>query len=131
MLKVPSHSWQAREALALQQPFNTYGAFRASGPERLPFGHRLPDEWAERYESDYDRITYVVWSYSTPIAWVLSGGDVVKVGHKWSITTSKHQGMLYALDCSQETFTGITEAAARERQQIKDRRAEARERAWA
>lgn len=122
MAKYGTNSWQAREALVNRTPFTTYGALSATARERLPFGHRLPREWTEQYEHDYDRITYVVWSYSTPIAWVLDSGYVVTVDHKWSVTTSKHQSMLYALDASPETRNGIADAAQRERHQGRNRR---------
>lgn len=128
-----TNSWQAREALANRAPFKTYGALSATrhGAQdmrpHLPWGNRLPAEWRKRWEADEDRIAYVVWSYDTPIAWVTMYGDVVKVAHKWSVTTTKHQGMLYALDASEATKNGIYDAAQRERQQQKDRRAEARD----
>jgi len=127
MAKFGSNSWQAREALADRKAFKTYGSFKATGPEALPWGNRLPADWRERYERQYDEITYVVWSYDTPIAWVLEDGSVIKVNHKWSVTTSKHQGMLYALTASTETRNGIFDAAARERQSQRNKRAEARE----
>lgn len=128
MSKFGTNSWQTREALADYKPFQTHGAFQATGAESLPWGHRLPAQWAERFNADYGQMIYVVWSYNTPIAWVLEGGQVVKVDHKWSVTTTRHQGMLYALDASVETKNSIRDAAQRERQQDRDRRAQARER---
>lgn len=136
MPKFATRSWQAREALTNRAPFTTYGALSATrhgaGDFRphLPANNRLPHEWRKRWEADVDRIAYVVWSYDTPIAWVTMYGDVVKVAHKWSATTTQHQGMLYALDASPETRVGIADAAQRERQQERDKRAEARERAY-
>lgn len=127
MAKLGTGSWAARAALARRETFTTYGALSATGPERLSWGHRLPADWAELYEDDYDRITYVVWSYSTPIAWVLSDGRVVKVAHKWSVTTTRHQGMLYALDASPETVNSIEYAAERERVALRRRREDARQ----
>lgn len=39
---------------------------------------------------------YVVFSYGTPIGWAY--GDVVRVPEdRYSVTSSRHQGMLYAL----------------------------------
>lgn len=127
MARFSTNSWQAREALVNRTPFTTYGGLSATYRSRLPFGHRLPAEWVQRYKERYDHIAYVVWSYATPIAWVYDDGRVVKVDHKWSMTTTKHQGMLYALDASEGTRNGIADAAQRERQQQKDRRADARD----
>lgn len=125
MSKFATNSWQAREALIKRFPYTTSGAMRATqGPQPLPWGHRLPTEWQERYRADQDRMTYIVWSYDTPIAWVLDDNSVVKVDYKWSRTTTGHQGLLYALDASRETRAGIYEAAQRERQAQRDRRAE-------
>lgn len=128
MSKFATNSWQAREALIERTPYTTSGAMRATeGPVSLPMGNRLPAEWRERYNAEAARMTYVVWSYLTPIAWVLDDGSVVKVDYKWSRTTTGHQGLLYALDASRETRAGIYEAAQRERQQQRDRRAVRRE----
>lgn len=116
MPKFPTRSWRAREALADRMPYTTHGAMYASvEAHSLPWGHRLPKPWAERYERERERMTYVVWSYSTPIAWVLDNGTVVKVDHKWSIATTKHQGLLYALDAAETTREAIRISAARER----------------
>jgi hypothetical protein len=124
MGRFATNSWQAREALVERSPYTTGGAMSATGAKPLPWNHRLPHEWAVKYATEYDHITYVVWSYNTPIAWVLDDDSVVKVDHKWSITTSGHQGMLYALDANQETRAGIVWAAQRERQAQRDRRAQ-------
>jgi hypothetical protein len=36
-------------------------------------------------------VEYVVYSYGTPIAWVLKRGDVVIPDVKYSVTTTNHQ----------------------------------------
>lgn len=36
-------------------------------------------------------VVYVVYSYSTPIAWVTDGGVVVNPQHRYSVTTTQHQ----------------------------------------
>lgn len=122
-----TNSWQAREALATRVAYRTYGSMYAVAGPTLPTGHRLPIEWQRQYLRDEPKIVYTVVSYRTPIAWVKRDGTVVKVDHKWSVTTTSHQGMLYALDASVETLVGIANAAARERQAQRDRRAERRE----
>ncbi len=42
-------------------------------------------------------ITYVVYSYSTPIAWWSKGYGWHKAEQEFSATTSKHQGKLYLI----------------------------------
>lgn len=127
MSKFATNSWQAREALIERKAYRTYGSMYAVEGPTLPEGHRLPIEWRRRYLLDESEIVYTVVSYRTPIAWVKRDGTVVKVDHKWSITTTGHQGMLYALDASREARAGIYEAAQRERQAERDRRAARRE----
>lgn len=125
MTRYATNSWQARRALAFREPYTTGGAMQAVAGH-LSSG-RLNAEWSARYYADLDRIVYSVYSYATPIAWVLDDGTVVKVGQKFSITTSGHQGMLYALDASRETRADIDERADLERQRNQDRAAERRE----
>lgn len=123
-MRVATNSWQAREALSNRTPFNTYGSFRAvQGAYPLPWGTRLPDEWRDQYKAAErdDRITYTVLSYETPIAWVLDDGTVVRPPVKYSITTTGHQGLLYALERPGDA--AIADAAQRERQSARERRA--------
>ncbi len=131
----PTTSWRAREALMDRKPFKTSGAFSATeGHTRLPWGHRLPADYAATYWEQSDQIVYTVWSYNTPIAWVLDDGTVVQPPVKYSVTTSKHQGMLYALHLGAlgsnadtlDSRVGIRDAAERERQRERDRRAQYR-----
>ncbi|MET8983271.1 hypothetical protein ABZX85_47675 [Streptomyces sp. NPDC004539] len=91
--------------MANRQPFTTYGALRATDQQSYCVG-LLPQEWADRYRSDAvaGRIRYQVFSYSTPIAWVLDDGTVVVPHVRYSITTSGHQGLLYALHSEPDTF---------------------------
>ncbi len=127
MGKFATNSWQAREALVERAAYTTGGSMYAIEGPTLPEGHRLPIEWRRRYLLDESEIVYTVVSYRTPIAWVKRDGTVVKVDHKWSRTTSGHQGMLYALDAERGTRAGIYEAAQRERQAQRDRAAQRRE----
>lgn len=53
--------------------------------------------WA-REDDAQGQVDYVVWSYSTPIAWHMAGGLWHRVGQTFSPTTSKHQGNLYLID---------------------------------
>lgn len=125
MPKYATTSWQAREALAERRAYTTGGAMYAI--EGVTGTGRLPRHWADEYQADMDHITYTVVSYSTPIAWVLDNGTVVIPDVKYSVTTSKHQGMLYALGATERTRNGIADAAVRERQRERDRQARNRE----
>jgi hypothetical protein len=53
---------------------------------------RLNEQETERMLSVADSINYVVFSYDTPIAWHSAEGWYV-VEQKFSMTTSKHQGI--------------------------------------
>lgn len=139
MPKIPTRSFRVREHLLDRTSFETYGALRAKSgtPEWLtPWDSQLPESWRITYNQSVERIVYVVWSYQTPIAWVLDDvvcGEVVIPEVKYSRTTTQHQGMLYALKmmpgdpATMDARAGIRDAAERERQRDRDRRAEARE----
>lgn len=71
--------------------------FRASALEGLDgrtntYG-RLDAEEVAQYEKVKESIDYVVLSYRTPIAWHSAEGWYV-VAQKFSVTTSKHQGIV-------------------------------------
>ena len=125
MTRYATNSWQARRALAFREPYTTGGAMRAV--EGTTSTGRLNDHWTSTYRADMPRIVYTVMSYSTPIAWVLDDNSVVKVDQKFSITTSGHQGMLYALDATGENRADLDERADAERQRNRDRAATRRE----
>ena len=48
---------------------------------------------------------YVVFSYGTPIAWHIDGGDWYVVEQKFSVTTSKHQN--YVRRAIAESLQGV------------------------
>lgn len=133
MPKYTTNGWTTREALMDREPFTTYGALRAElGGSPWNTG-RLPEPWSAKYADDArdNLITYTVFSYSTPIGWVLTDGTVVVPPVKYSITTSGHQGMLYALDkakLSQDSEAGIRDSAQNERERARERRHAAQER---
>jgi hypothetical protein len=54
------------------------------------FGRLDAQEFA-RIKQDETRIDYAVYSYGTPIAWHIDGGEWYVVEQKFSVTTSKHQ----------------------------------------
>lgn len=85
-------------AIAAREPFTTSGALR--GEEIVhPFVYpgRLNDEEAAQLRADLPGITYVVFSYATPIAWFHRDNGWHKVAQKFSMTTSHHQGVLYLI----------------------------------
>lgn len=138
-----TRSWQAREALSERRPYTTGGAMRATtGPAPDHNGGWLREKdsvWFAAWIMDRATARYVVWSYDTPIAWVTGGGNLVQPPVTYSLTTTKHQGLLYALRLSvpsgdadrrhdqERAKVAIANSAARERQAQRDRRAEARD----
>jgi hypothetical protein len=96
---MPSHG-KARDltaaALSNHEPFRRSGfAMTATDkPNEVSWGY-LPQEQITEFREarDAGRITYVVLSYNTPIAWVLSDGSKVVPAVKYSVTTTNHQGM--------------------------------------
>lgn len=91
-----------RKALSEHLPFKTSGALR--GEEWTQDMVTVFDlGWLNAEESNtfmidhIAGITYVVYSYETPIAWVRADGHVHYVEQRFSPTTSKHQGMLYMM----------------------------------
>jgi hypothetical protein len=84
--------------IARCEAFTTYGALRAEWTRSVT-GGQLPTEHWQRLHADLrdGESAYVVYSYSTPIAWFTHawGWRVPQV--RYSVTTSKHQGRLYRL----------------------------------
>jgi bisphosphoglycerate-dependent phosphoglycerate mutase len=70
--------------------------FRASALEGRAYGvsnGRLNETETARYNQDLNAVMYWVYSYSTPIAWYTKEGWYC-VAQKFSMTTSKHQGIV-------------------------------------
>lgn len=79
-------------ALANRLPFRTSGALMG---RTSPNGSgMLQGNDAARYRQDYSDIIYVVYSYSTPIAWVTKDGTIYRVQARFSVTTSRHAGII-------------------------------------
>jgi len=53
---------------------------------------RMPLPWAETFRDQEMEIKFIVWSYDTPIAWLLDTGEWVVPQHDYSPTTTKHLG---------------------------------------
>jgi hypothetical protein len=90
-----------RKALSTRQEFKTSGALRGERYDDhkvSPWDSgRLAGDDHEAFRADMQHMTYVVYSYATPIAWVTDDGRVHYVAQKFSVTTSKHQGLMYLL----------------------------------
>jgi hypothetical protein len=90
-------AWVLRDALKNRQPVRTSGAMRAESNHwcNMPNTGRLNSEEVENLRHDVTTtgVTYVVYSYETPIAWVRSTGGVHLVAQRFSHTTSKHQSV--------------------------------------
>lgn len=80
----------ADEPIARREEFRTHGALRGErvNDTTTPFTGILPSEWVEVIRKD--RPYYVVYSYSTPIAW-FNGTHWTIPDTRYSLTTSRHQ----------------------------------------
>lgn len=86
-------------ALAGRLDFTTSGSLRG---ERVNGLGAWDSGWLtgpdhEAFRRDVRDITYVVYSYGTPIYWETATTSH-RVAQRFSVTTSKHQGTLYLLD---------------------------------
>lgn len=100
MRRLTTRGRAVAEAIARHETFTTHGALR--GREGYESAGRLAGDDRDAFnavtsDSKGDPIVYSVYSYSTPIAWVLRSGAVYIVKQKFSRTTTKHQGNLYLL----------------------------------
>lgn len=78
--------------LAALEPFRTSGSLRGERTNGYPvYAGRLYDEFLPNLRADEP--DYVVYSYSTPIAWHGSRGWVMP-DQRYSVTTSKQQGKI-------------------------------------
>src|SRR5690625_697921 len=85
----------ARRYIERREEFETHtGSLWGAYAGGLRTGY-LPAEWRERLREAQDRAgdgLYVVYSYSTPIAW-WDGEQWTQPDVKYSATTSRHQGL--------------------------------------
>lgn len=86
-------------AIARRQGFNEFnrsplwGSHYPNGPARERVG-LLPRPWAQEFLDLRPAIEYVVYSYSTPIAWYAEGKWTMP-NTKYSPTTSNHQSTVH------------------------------------
>ena len=101
MIKASTHGKNRgalHDAIDALDSFNTGGALRGRHVSDEPVNRwthtgELRHADLTRWEADRDDISYVVWSYSTPIGWY-ARGSWYKVGQRFSVTTSKHAGFI-------------------------------------
>lgn len=95
------------EALATTQGFNAGNLWaRNDTPGYFGSFGSLPEAWIKQLEADKPR--YIVFSYQTPIAWLATRGGrkiMVVPDHKYSVTTSNHQGIVRRSVGEYETTT--------------------------
>lgn len=79
-----------------------------SGTTQLEGCGRLPQEHADalREADRCGKIQYILYSYSTPMAWLLDGEGWVKPQVKYSPTTSGHQSV-FASAIAEMTFATV------------------------
>lgn len=105
-IRVSDAAWYVRNRLAFNAGTfeTTYGTEPTFWARTYPYGVArenpwiiesdmcaLRAEWRAAWDRDAEIIEYVVWSFRTPIAWVLGDGSVVQPDVKYSLTTSEHQ----------------------------------------
>lgn len=104
IIRTTTRSRVAAEAIRDRKDFRTGGAFYGEETGRLSQWNSglLDGPDYDQFVIDMRFVDYVVWSYSTPIAWHWtnersgeSGWHVV--AQKFSSTTSKHQSNLYLI----------------------------------
>lgn len=104
--RTTTRSIRTAEAIRDGVSFDTSGALM--GRTRTPRPGSLGGPWgygrlsgadldAARHDDTAGEVDYVVWSYSTPIAWRLTDGSWYLVGQSFSPTTAKHKGNLYLI----------------------------------
>lgn len=86
--------WEFSPVLVRLQPFRTHGALRGDVMDGYwSSTGRLPSEWVQRIRNEQP--DYVVFSYGTPIAWHSEKDGWTKPPLKYSITTTRHQSLVF------------------------------------
>lgn len=88
---------QAVRAIADHMPFragalNGERFFRGSSTHEGMMSSELNEQW--RADCDAGRVAYVVRSYYTPIAWFTTDRGWIVPQDRYSVTTSRHQGIV-------------------------------------
>lgn len=91
-----NHAEVARE-IVNGQPFTGSAMSGKPGqPSEYDYGRLNATEKA-RFAADRPRMTYVIYSYATPVAWRVEGGEWYTVSQSFSMTTSHHMGHVHTL----------------------------------
>ncbi len=98
---MPTLRWNSpaiMQALIARQPFAVTNFLATTEPTQWDTMGQLPSSYRHGLEQHLTdcRITYVVYSYQTPIAWVVDGRDVVIPDVVYSLTTGRHQNLVRA-----------------------------------
>lgn len=85
------------KAVSERLSFKTSGSLRGEadpGYSLYNYG-MLGGSDLDAFLRDRDNITYMIFSYNTPIAWECVNGKQYRVEEKFSTTTSKHMGAIW------------------------------------
>ena len=86
------------QAVAQRADFNCNDTLTGRSGISGTWGSRLPEKYHDKFRADVlADDAYVVRSYATPIAWVTHAGHVHYVRQRFSVTTSKHQSLIWRL----------------------------------
>lgn len=99
--RLSSRSFAVAEHIRDRKGFNTHGALRATAVTPTSVGvydsGQLSGDDLDAFRDQCREIEYVVYSYSTPIAWWTPTNGWHRVSQRFSRTTSAHQGKLYLI----------------------------------
>lgn len=96
---MPELRWNSpaiMEALVARAPFSVSNFLATTEPTAYDQLGHLPQSFRNKLGQQLIdcRVTYVVYSYETPIAWVVDGHTVVIPDVRYSLTTGKHQKLV-------------------------------------
>jgi hypothetical protein len=121
MIRTTTRSIRTAEAIRDREDFRTSGALYGEETGRMSVWQsgKLSGADYDQFVLDAPYVDYVVWSYSTPIAWHWTSQNPTAqpqqgwhvVSQKFSPTTSKHQSNLYMIKREEETLRLLTEMA--------------------
>ena len=89
---------QIAKKLLARESFNTNSALKGvANPEWIDFGGmRVWDNALLYSDQNSYGVDYVIYSYSTPIAWLRGDGELVMPDADYSVTTKRHKGTIRA-----------------------------------
>ena len=88
------------KAIRNGENFQCHGSLSGEVAGAYVYTGKMPKTEAEnlRHLVECDEVAYVVYSYVTPIAYILRDGEYIVPDARYSVTTSKHQSTIrYAL----------------------------------